>query len=131
MTTNRCVENLEEDGFILVSGVHKCAENAAQNESHKYLSEIDNCIEGLGASLWPLNSFIHENPELAFEEHKAHDVLTTFLRSQKYWQVTTSAYGMKTAWVAVYDSGKIGPAVSLNVEMGMPNLHRVQGKRLR
>ena len=32
--------------------------------------------------------------------------------------MTPSAYGMATAWVAAYDSGKRGPVVSFNVEMG-------------
>jgi metal-dependent amidase/aminoacylase/carboxypeptidase family protein len=40
------------------------------------------------------------------------------MRSRNGWQVTTSAYGLETAWVAMCDSGKAGPTVSFNVEMG-------------
>lgn len=116
---------MEEDGFILVPRESdECYQynfNSVQDDgSPGYLSEIDNFIETLGDSLWPLNKFIHENPELAFQEHKAHQALTDFMRSRKEgWQVTSSAYGIETAWVAIYDSGNPGPVVSFNVEMGM------------
>lgn len=138
LKTHRCFTDLkekemgekeEEDDFIIVPMDNECAENVPQDGSHERLSEIDNSIESLRASLWPLNKFIHENPELAFEEHKAHDALTKFMRSQKDWHVTTSAYGMETAWVAVYDSGKAGPVVSFNAEMGTPIPEVVQRKR--
>jgi hypothetical protein len=53
--------------------------------------------------------------------------LTTFLRAQKQWQVTPSAYGIETAFVAVFDSGRAGPVVSFNAEYdalkGMPQVH--------
>jgi metal-dependent amidase/aminoacylase/carboxypeptidase family protein len=103
---------MEEDGFILVSG--------EDDASPPYLPDIDKFIDSLGDSLWTLNKFIHANPELAFKEYKAHQALTDFLRSREEdWLVTPSAYGMETAWVAVYKSGERGPVVSFNVEMGM------------
>lgn len=83
-----------------------------------YLSEIGAYIDSVAKSLWPVNKKIHDNPELNYEEYIAHEALTTFMKSQKGWEVTPSAYGMKTAWVAVYDSGKEGPVVSFNAEMG-------------
>ena len=116
----------EDDGFVLVS-VDECdvayeiTVNDGVKDNHgpqKSLSEIDKHVEGLAASLWPLNKFIHDNPELAFKEYKAHDALTTFMESQDGWQVTRSAYGIETAWIAAYDTGKAGPVVSFNVEMG-------------
>ena len=86
----------------------------------KYLPEIDKAINSLADALWPLNTFIHSHPELAFKEYQAHDALTGFMRSQKdpSWDVTPSAYGLETAWTAVYDSGKPGPVVAFNAEMG-------------
>jgi hypothetical protein len=94
------------------------AGRANQNQFSDYLHRIDDYIESLAHSLWPLNRFIHENPELAFEEHKTHDALTSYLESYDDWQVTKSAYGLDTAWIAVYDSDKPGPVVSFNAEMG-------------
>jgi len=112
---------MEEDDFILVSKDGEWPEDVPRDASHKRISEIGSFIESLRPSLWPLNKFVHDNPELAFKEYKAHEALTNFMRSRKGWQVTTSAYGLDTAWVAVYDSGKAGPVVSFNVEMGTPS----------
>ena len=115
---------MEEDGFILVPRAgdeyHLSSRCGFQDDdSSKLLSDIDTFIESIEESLWGLNRFIHANPELAFQEHKTHRALTEFMRSQgDDWRVTPSAYGMKTAWVAVYDSGQQGPVVSFNVEMG-------------
>jgi hypothetical protein len=115
---------MEEDGFILVprdgDECHLSSLCSFQNDdSSKFLPDIDAFIDNIEESLWDLNRFIHANPELAFQEHKTHRVLTEFMRLQgEDWRVTPSAYGMETAWVAVYDSGQQGPVVSFNVEMG-------------
>ena len=82
------------------------------------LSDIGAAVDGLAEELWPVNKKIHDNPELGFKEFIAHETLTTLMRSKAGWKVTPSAYGMATAWVAAYDSGKRGPVVSFNVEMG-------------
>lgn len=87
--------------------------------THEDLRDIDCFIQDLECLLWPLNSFLHANPETAYRERKAHDVLTSFMKSRTGWQVTCSAYGMETAWVAEFDSGLPGPVVSFNAEMGM------------
>jgi hypothetical protein len=115
---------MEEDDFILVPREHNacCSHDDDSNQgnsSPEYLAEISEFIDSLENALWSLNAFIHANPELAFQEYKAHQALTNFLRSREEgWQVTPSAYGIETAWIAVYDSGQQGPAVSFNVEMG-------------
>lgn len=132
---NKNEDEVVEEDFILISREDKSPEDVSQHNRHpifpgdalqdvskNHLSEIDDFVDELRATLWPLNKFIHENPELAFKEYKAHDALTTFMRSQKNWNVTPSVYGMETAWVAVYDSGRTGPAVSFNVEMGRNSL---------
>ncbi|KEY64527.1 hypothetical protein S7711_03594 [Stachybotrys chartarum IBT 7711] len=101
------------------------------DSSPNYLLDIDQFIHDLEPSLWSLSCFIHSNPELGYKEHKAHDALTHFLRSQEGWHVTPSAYGMDTAWVAVYNSGRKGPAVSFNAEMdALPALGHACGHNL-
>lgn len=113
----------EEDGYIVINGNEMAKEEShAHDDSPEYLRDIDQYIDSLEDVLWPLNKFIHENPELAFKEYKAHDALTEFMSSQNGWEVTRSAYGLETAWTAVYDTGRKGPVVSFNVEMGMPVL---------
>lgn len=83
------------------------------------LVDIDRYIDSLEPILWPLNTFIHSHPELAFDEHKAHDALCTFMDAQIGWVMTRSAYGMATAWAAEYDTGLPGPVVNFNAEMGV------------
>jgi len=121
---------MEDNGFILVPRNDEWPEDDPQVIEDERLSEIDSLVESLYDVLFPVNNFIHENPELAFKEHKAHDALTDFMRSQRDWVVTTSAYGMETAWVARYDSGKAGPVVSFNVEMGSTFPHTNRTKSL-
>lgn len=83
-----------------------------------YLNDISGYLDGVADQLWPLNKRVHDHPELAYKEFIAHEALTKFFKSRPGWKVTPSAYGMATAWVAVWDSGKKGPVVSFNVEMG-------------
>jgi hypothetical protein len=105
-----------KDRFVLMPRLGE--EQGSHDATHEYLLDIDHFIRDLEPLLWPLNSFLYENPELGFKEHKAHDALTNFIQSREGWHVTPSAYGMETAWVAVYDSGRPGPMVSFNAEMG-------------
>lgn len=111
----------EVDGFVLVSaydedGVDR--HNACAPEVTGTLDEVSEAVAGVAEAFWPVNKRIHDNPELGFREFIAHDALTAFMRAQDGWKVTPSAYGMKTAWVAVFDTGKKGPVVSFNAEMG-------------
>ncbi|OAG10119.1 putative amidohydrolase [Paraphaeosphaeria sporulosa] len=110
---------------------NKPPRNGVQATSPKYLSEIDNYVESLQDTLWPLNKFIHDHPELAFNEHKAHDALTNFMRLQKGWVVTPHAFGIETAWAAIFNTGRDGPAISFNVEMdALPGIGHACGHNL-
>ncbi|CAG8099033.1 unnamed protein product [Penicillium salamii] len=60
---------------------------------------IDEYIDGLAEPLRALNEKIHRTPELAYEEHFAHDAICDFLESQ-WILVTRHAYGIKTAFEA-------------------------------
>lgn len=110
----------EDEDFVLVP---KHGQETDSQELFRgpleYLPSIDHCIRGLHDALWQLNTFIHNNPELGFNEHRAHDALVNFMSSRGDWKVTSSAYGMTTAWESVFDTGRPGPGVSFNVEMGM------------
>ncbi|KAJ3578251.1 hypothetical protein NPX13_g2316 [Xylaria arbuscula] len=83
----------------------------------EHLHDISDFVDNIEEKLWVINKTIHDNPELGYEEFIAHKTLTKFMSSQSGWKVTPSAYGLATAWVAVFDSGKKGPVVSFNVEM--------------
>ncbi|KAI1470600.1 uncharacterized protein F4812DRAFT_418324 [Daldinia caldariorum] len=101
------------DDFVFIT--HEDADLAQAKPG--YLGEISDFLDSIADDLWPVNKKIHDNPELGYEEFIAHETLTKFMASRSGWKVTPSAYGMATAWVAVWDSGKKGPVVSFNVEM--------------
>lgn len=107
---------MDEDELVVIR--YDDAADHSDALRHKYLPHIDRFIDNISEELWIINKHIYDNPELGYEEHKAHALLTDFMKSRSGWMVTPSAYGMATAWVATYDSGAIGPVVSFNVEMG-------------
>lgn len=65
-------------------------------------------------SLVELSREIHRHPELAFEEVRAHGLLTDLLESAGF-AVTRSAYGLDTAFRAEIDAGA-GPTVAIICE---------------
>lgn len=87
-------------------------------ELPEYLDDIDELVTELSSQLWPINRFIHDNPELGYHETQAHDTLVRFMKSKPGWKVTPSAFGIETAWQAVYDTERPGPVVNFNAEMG-------------
>lgn len=83
-----------------------------------YLNYISTRIESLSQDLREISLSIHDNPELQYKEFHAHKVLTEYLSRQTGWEVTSSAYGIETAFVAVYDTGRKNVVVSFNAEYG-------------
>nr|UWK20092.1 peptidase m20 domain protein [Trichoderma rubi] len=126
--------NEEVDGFILVphgSGFISDESSNREQTKLKYLDAINRAVESHSEVFWPINKKIHDNPERGFKEFIAHDVLTKFMKSQSGWTVTPSAYGMDTAWVAVFDTGRCGPVVSFNAEMDcLPDIGHACGHNL-
>lgn len=60
----------------------------------------------------------------------AHDTLTEYLESQSF-QITPHAYGLETAWKAVFQYGHGGPVIGLNSEMdALPKLGHACGHNL-
>ncbi|KAJ5321193.1 hypothetical protein N7476_004195 [Penicillium atrosanguineum] len=76
----------------------------------------------------PLITQIHENPELAYKEHNAHDAICDFLEGLGY-QVMRHAYGLETAFEAI--SGKGGRTVNFNAEYdALPEMGHACGHNL-
>lgn len=109
------MDQLDED-YVFID--HEDVVIEVQPTQPALLRKISDFIDSTSKELWEVNKTIHDNPELGFEEFIAHETLTKFMVSRGGWTVTPSAYGLATAWVAVFDSGKKGPIVSFNVEMG-------------
>ncbi|ORY22194.1 hypothetical protein BCR39DRAFT_501710 [Naematelia encephala] len=80
------------------------------------ISQLESTAESLADGLFDLQWAIHEHPELAFQEHFAHKACTDYIEKQGF-EVTRHAYGLQTAWKAVYEVGEGGPVIGFNSEM--------------
>ncbi|KAG2412973.1 hypothetical protein HFD88_010532 [Aspergillus terreus] len=91
-------------------------------------SAIDNALEKVSKQLRELNHYIWSNPELAYEEHKAHDAICDFLESQGF-TVTRHAYGVDTSFECI--SGTEGRLVNFNAEYdALPDIGHACGHNL-
>lgn len=65
-----------------------------------------------------VSEFLHNNPETAYEEYKAHEQLTSYLKSCKDWKVETSTFGIETSFLATFEHKSTDDTrvVSFNVE---------------
>ena len=85
-------------------------------------------IDAANGELRDLSLDIHSNPELAYEEVYAHDVLTAFLEARGF-EVERGAYGMPTAFRATAGSG--GPTVAVLSEYdALPGIGHACGHNL-
>ncbi len=75
---------------------------------------IDAVVAEHAGSLLDASHRIHAHPELGFEEHHAHDVLTALLEEAGL-RVTRGAFGLETAFEARAGSGN-GPTVAVLCE---------------
>jgi len=93
---------------------------------------IFNCINAMKSELLGMSDYIFDNPETAFEEFKAADVLTNYLR-EKGFRVECGLGSLKTAFRAEYENGTGGPVIGLLCEydaiegMGHGCAHHMQG----
>jgi metal-dependent amidase/aminoacylase/carboxypeptidase family protein len=89
---------------------------------HASLATAEQAVDDISHELAQLSKKLHENPELGFEEHIAHDSLTDYMRTTGF-KVTRKAYGLQTAWKATFEHGTGGPTIGINSEMdALPDL---------
>jgi amidohydrolase len=99
-----------------------------QKEGDTWTNIIDGEIDARHAEISNLNQRIHSNPELAYEEHKAHDAFVTHLRYLNF-EVTPRAYGLDTAFSAEYGTG--GRLIIYNAEYdALPGIGHACGHNL-
>ncbi|KAJ6115421.1 hypothetical protein N7486_001199 [Penicillium sp. IBT 16267x] len=80
-----------------------------------------------------INQKICSNPELAFEEHDAHDNICAFFDSlaAEGYTVKRHAYGVKTAFEVSYTHGPAGRVVAFNAEYdALPGMGHACGHNL-
>ena len=89
---------------------------------------IDHAIDAASEGLRALSLDIHAHPELNFEEHHAHQVLTDYLDAEGF-EVVRGAHTMPTAFKAVAGSG--GPSVAFLSEYdALPGIGHACGHNL-
>lgn len=80
-----------------------------------YKQRIIDAVDQAAAELITISEVIHSQPELAFKEHKAAEILTGFLRRHGF-TVETGVAGLPTAFRATYGSQTDGPTVAFLAE---------------
>ncbi|KAI0325726.1 hypothetical protein GY45DRAFT_1260351 [Cubamyces sp. BRFM 1775] len=94
-----------------------------------FLETIKASITALHDDLSALSQDIHEHPEIKFEEHHAHDVLTAFMEKQGF--EVSRHYLLETAWIARYTRGSGGRTLGVNSEMdALPGIGHACGHNL-
>jgi metal-dependent amidase/aminoacylase/carboxypeptidase family protein len=81
----------------------------------RVILSIDKAISDADDQLRAISADIHAHPELAWEEHHAHDVLSDFMESRGF-TVVRHAYNLATAWTATYEIGSGGKTIGFNSE---------------
>lgn len=85
-------------------------------------------IDSYDSEIRSINDKIHANPELAYEEHQAHDAFVSALQELGF-QVTPHAYGLQTAFSV--DVGSGGRLVVFNAEYdALPGIGHACGHNL-
>jgi len=105
---------IESSSLLLIDPFHAPITSTLD----EHLDFVSKYIDSISETLRPVSLKIHDNPELNYKEFIAHETLVKFMRTRKGWKVTPSAYGIETAFIAEYDSGKQGPVISYNAEYG-------------
>ncbi|KAJ9486418.1 hypothetical protein VN97_g6925 [Penicillium thymicola] len=119
---------------IDIEEVKTCTDAALAALQHE-LRELNHQVYsvGVGAFIYKANKFggdyqIWSNPELAYQEHRAHDTICDFLERQGF-AVTRHAYGLDTSFEAV--SGTSGRLVNFNAEYdALPGIGHACGHNL-
>ncbi len=78
-------------------------------------NRVIECIESVKYELIDLSEYILVNPELGYEEFKASRAHIELLKKHRF-KVEEEYLGIKTAFKAVYDSGKEGPVIGFMSE---------------
>ena len=97
-------------------------------EVQSFKQSVQAEVERMAADLLSTSRFLHENPELAYEEHKAAERLTAVLE-QHGFTVARGVAGLPTAFTARAGSGR--PRIAFLAEYdALPGLGHACGHNL-
>lgn len=89
---------------------------------------VEQAVEAASSELRGISLSIHGKPELNYEEHHAHELLTGYLAARGF-AVERGAYGLPTAFKAVAGSG--GPVLAVFCEYdALPGIGHACGHNL-
>ena len=92
--------------------------------------KIESAVKELAPQLKSLSHYIHDNPELGLEEHKACKAQTELLKKYGF-SVETGLYGFETSYRAVYRGTEPGPKIAMLAEYdALPELGHGCGHNL-
>ncbi|KAJ5249030.1 hypothetical protein N7468_000481 [Penicillium chermesinum] len=100
---------------------------------HAFLDRVQEALRRYDAQLKDINHKIWSDPELAYEEYKAHDHICQLFDSLKSegYQVRPKAYGLATALEVEYKHGNGGRVVVFNAEYdALPGIGHACGHNL-
>lgn len=72
-------------------------------------------LQDIQSRLWEMSDYLYHHPELGDQEYESMKLLAGFLKEHKF-TVETGIVGRPTAFKAVYDSKKEGPAIAYLAE---------------
>ncbi|KAI9375828.1 hypothetical protein BJX61DRAFT_61748 [Aspergillus egyptiacus] len=89
-----------------------------QGSQRRYMKKIQNALADFGNEIYSTSRKIWNNPELAFDEHIAHDYICELFERVFGYTVRRHAYGLETAFEIEYShgNGKDGRVVAFNAE---------------
>ena len=89
---------------------------------------VNKTIDAVKEELKTISKSIFDHPELGYEEHYAHNLLSEFLSKKGF--LVEKSYKLQTAFRAVYDSG-VGPNLAVLCEYdSLPGLGHACGHNL-
>lgn len=95
----------------------------------KIIKSIDELTEQYRKDIERIAEEMYKNPELAFEERFAHDLIAEYFESFGEFKVTRHAYGVETAFEVLFENG--GRFVNFNAELdALPDIGHGCGHNL-
>ncbi|KAE8137174.1 hypothetical protein BDV38DRAFT_283286 [Aspergillus pseudotamarii] len=104
-----------------------------QEYQYRLIDSVQKALEKYDSELKNINHQIWSNPELGYEEYKAHDHICSLFESLKSegYQVRRSAHGLETALEIEFKHGTGGRVVAFNAEYdALPGIGHACGHNL-
>ncbi|PWY98627.1 amidohydrolase [Testicularia cyperi] len=113
------------------------AGSSADEQLSQAMSDVAKTLEleiaALDKELRDLSLKMHSHPEIQYQEYKTHDLFVEYFKTKKEWKLTPKAYGLDTAWEAVFShkAGKDTRTIGFQSELdALPGIGHACGHNL-